>query len=122
MKDVCGFNRLELPRNNKMTVQSSLYLLQGWRANCDIQLILYDSDPTNPDCEELAKVTDYVVAYASKGNYSLQGEKEIFKSYILGLNDEAVNQGDVNEAKRLARMILNKSMSEKVISKQDCQD
>ncbi len=120
MKDVRGFNRLELPRNNKRTVQSSLYLLQGWRANCDIQLILYDSDPTNPDCEELAKVTDYVVAYASKGNYSLQGEKEIFKSYILGLNDEAVNQGDVNEAKRLARMILNKSMSEKVISKQEC--
>jgi hypothetical protein len=30
------------------------------------------------------------------------------------------NHGDVNEAKRLARMILNKSMSEKVISKQEC--
>jgi hypothetical protein len=120
VKDVRGFDRLELPRNNRRTVQSSLYLLRGWRANCDVQLILYDSDPTNPDCEELAKVTDYVVAYACKGNDSLQGEKEKFKSYILSLNDETVNQGDVNEARRLARMILNKSMAEKVISKQEC--
>ena len=46
VKDVCGFDRLELPRNNRRTVQSSLYLLRGWRANCDVQLILYDSDPT----------------------------------------------------------------------------
>ncbi len=120
VKDVRGFNRLELPRENRRTVQSSLHLLRGWRANCDVQLILYDSDPTNPDCEELAKVTDYVVAYACKGNDSLQGEKENFKSYILSLNDETLNHGDVNEAKRLARMILNKSMSEKVISKQEC--
>jgi hypothetical protein len=120
VKDVRGFNRLELPRKNRRTVQSSLFLLRGWRANCDVQLILYDSDPTNPDCEELAKVTDYVVAYACKGNDSLQGEKEKFKNYILSLNDEDANQGDVNEARRLARMILNKSMAEKVISKQEC--
>jgi hypothetical protein len=53
-------------------------------------------------------------------NDFLQGEKEKFKSYILGLNFETVNQGDVNEAKRLARMILNKSMAEKVISKHEC--
>jgi hypothetical protein len=120
VKDVRGFNRLELPRTNKRTVQSSLYLLQGWRANCDVQLILYDSDPTNPDCEELAKVTDYVVAYACKGNDSFKGEKEKFKNYIVGLKDDNVNEGNLNEAKRLARMILNKSMSEKVVSKQEC--
>jgi hypothetical protein len=120
VKDVRGFNRLELPRKNRRTVQSSLFLLQGWRANCDVQLILYDSDPTNPDCGELAKVTDYVVAYACKGNDSLQGEKEKFKGYILNLKDENVNEGHVDEAKRLARMILNKSMAEKVISKQEC--
>ena len=57
---------------------------------------MYDLDPTNPDCEELAKVTDYVVAYACKGNDSLQGEKEKFKSYILSLNNETLNHGDVN--------------------------
>jgi hypothetical protein len=81
---------------------------------------LYDSDPTNPDCEELAKVTDYVVAYACKGNDSLKGEKEKFKSFILNLKEENVNEGHVDEAKRLSRMILNKSMAEKVISKQEC--
>jgi hypothetical protein len=122
VKDVSGFKRLELPRTNRRTVQSSLYLLQGWRANCDVQLILYDSDPTNPDCVELAKVTDYVVVYVCKGNDSFKkGEKEKFRNYIgVGLKDDNVNEGNLNEAKRLARMILNKSMLEKVVSKQEC--
>jgi hypothetical protein len=120
VKDVHGFNRLELLRKNRRAVQSSLHLLQGWRANCDVQVTLYDSNPTNPNCEELGKVTDHVVPYACEGDNSLQGEKEKFTSYIFSLNDATVNQGNVNEAKRLARKILNKSMSEKVVSKQEC--
>ena len=38
--DVRGFYRLELPRENRRTVQTSTWLVQGWRANCDIQIIL----------------------------------------------------------------------------------
>ena len=75
MHDQHGFKHVELSRNNKHVVQSSLDMLQSWRGNCDFQLMLYDSDPFNPDPAEIARVTDYIVAYASKGNVSLADEK-----------------------------------------------
>ena len=61
-----GFDRLELPRNNSRIVVSSRWLLHGWRANCDIQLLLYQCDPSEPNPEEIARVTDYIVAYCCK--------------------------------------------------------
>jgi hypothetical protein len=57
-------------------IQTSLKTLQSWRSNCDVQLILYDSDPRNPDLSELAKVTDYVVSYACKGNCTHEAERQ----------------------------------------------
>ena len=120
VRDVRGFKRLELSRDNRRTVQSSTFLLQGWRANCDIQILLYDSDPSNPDPADVAKVTDYVVAYACKGNDALQPEKAKLKGYILNLREDAMTENVRTEAKTLARKILNKSISEKVISKQEC--
>jgi hypothetical protein len=43
-------------------------MLQSWRANCDIQIFLYQSDPNNPNLDEIAAVTDYIVSYTCKGN------------------------------------------------------
>ena len=63
--------------------QTSLYTLQPWRANCDLQILLYDSSPTDPNLEEIGKVTDYVVAYACKGNTTLQVEKDTVKNIIM---------------------------------------
>lgn len=83
VQDRRGFVRLELPRNNPRVTQSSLDLCVSWRANCDIQPILYNSDPRNPDPSDVAKVTDYVVAYACKGNASLAEEKQQIKSIIM---------------------------------------
>lgn len=120
VRDVRGFNRLEIPRDNRRTVQSSTYMLQGWRANCDIQILLYESDPSNPDPADVAKVTDYIVAYACKGNDALQTEKQKVKKFILSLRDDKMSDEPKMEAKTLARKILNKSLSEKVISKQEC--
>ena len=60
-RDDKGTKRLLLRRNNNRIIQTSTTTLQSWRSNCDIQLILYDSNPINPDLHELAKVTDYVV-------------------------------------------------------------
>ncbi len=37
---------------------------------------LYESDPKTPDPSEIAKVTDYVVNYACKGNLTLAVEKK----------------------------------------------
>lgn len=81
--DKRGFRRVELQRNNSRVVQSSLDMLQSWRGNCDIQVLLYDSDPLNPDPAEIARVTDYVVAYASKGNVSLADEKKQIRTLVM---------------------------------------
>ena len=54
-KDQRGFNQLCMKRNNERFNQTSLYCLQSWRANCDIQIIGYDTDPKNPDLSEIAK-------------------------------------------------------------------
>lgn len=83
IQDSRGFRKLELPRNHNRVIQSSLDLLQGWRANCDVQPILYESHPDHPDPSDIAKVTDYVVAYACKGNTSLAEEKTQIKSTIM---------------------------------------
>ena len=47
-------------------VQHSRTLLRGWRANSDIKLLLYYSDPSCPDINEIEEVCRYVVAYTGK--------------------------------------------------------
>ena len=79
-----GFDRLEFPRNHPRIVASSKWLLQGWRANCDIQIFLYEGNPSKPNPEEIARVTDYIVAYACKGNETILEEKKQIKALILG--------------------------------------
>ena len=64
-------------------VQTSMNTLRTWRGNCDIQVLLYTSDPRNPDPTDIARVTDYIVAYACKGNQMLQVEKDITKDIIM---------------------------------------
>ncbi len=117
--DVRGFYRLELPRKNPRTVQSSTWLVQGWRANCDIQILLYDCDPCNPDPEEIAKVTDYIVAYQCKGNDSFQKERDRVKEYILNLKPEDSSGDRKRDSSKLAKQVMNKSLAHKMISKQE---
>jgi hypothetical protein len=69
--------------NHKCVVQSSLDLCQSWRGKCDFQILLYESDPFSPDPSEIAWVTDYVVAYACKGNSTLTEEKRQIKQLVL---------------------------------------
>src|SRR5688572_12022804 len=115
--DLRGFDRLELPRNDRRIVASSRWLLQGWRANCDIQVLLYECDPLHPNPDEIARVTDYIVAYACKGNETILAEKQQMKALILGSQDVT---GSTNDVKRVARKLLNKTTKDKVISKQEC--
>ena len=75
-KDDKGTSKLLLKRTNERIIQSSVKILQSWRSNCDLQLILYNSDPRDPDIGELSKVTDYVVSYACKGNATHEAEKQ----------------------------------------------
>ena len=117
VRDLRGFDRLDLPRNHRRIVASSRWLLQGWRANCDIQVLLYECDPLHPNPDEIARVTDYIVAYACKGNETIVEEKKQMKALILGSQDIS---GTTNDVKKIARKLLNKTSKDKVISKQEC--
>lgn len=117
VRDLRGFDRLELPRNHKWIVATSRWLVQGWRANCDIQVLLYNCDPINPNPDEIARVTDYIVAYACKGNETIVEEMKQMKALILGSQEVS---GTSNDVKRIARKLLNTTTKNKIISKQEC--
>ena len=114
--DLRGFQRLELKRtNDQRFLQSSSYAVQSWRANCDIQILLYQSDPHYPDPSELATVTDYVVSYACKGNESISEEKQRFKTCLLSMH--SLDNGVA--PKTVATKTFNNSMKEIMISRQE---
>ena len=115
--DLRGFDRLELPRNNNRIIATSKWLVQGWRANCDLQVLLYECDPLYPNSDEIARVTDYIVAYACKGTETLVEEMKQMKALILGCEDVS---GTTKEVKKIARKLLNTTTKDKVISKQEC--
>jgi len=81
IEDCRGFKKLSLRRNHPRLLQTSLHCLQSWRANCDVSIMIYNSDPTYPDLSEIAEVTDYVVSYACKGNMAYAVEKEQLKDF-----------------------------------------
>jgi len=83
IKDKRGFQKLNLKRNHPRFLQTSFYCLQSWRANCDVSIMIFDSDPKHPDLSEIAEVTDYVVSYACKGNVSYALEKEQIKDFTM---------------------------------------
>ncbi len=81
--DKRGYLKLELKRNHRRIIQSSTDLMDTWRGNCDIKLLLYNCDPDNPDPSEIARVTDYLVSYTCKGNDAIREEKEQFRATIM---------------------------------------
>ena len=82
-KDEKNFLKLEMPRNNLRLHQTPIHVLRGWRGNCDIKILFYESSSENPDLEEIAQVTDYVVAYTCKGTETIKIERDILKDFIL---------------------------------------
>ena len=81
--DKKGIFTLQMKRTKSRRVnQLSIPLLQAWRANCDLKLLLYNSDPNSPDISEIESVTRYVVAYTSKKSHTLKSEKEHIQNII----------------------------------------
>ena len=80
-------------------------------------MLLYECHPMHPNPDEIARVTDYIVAYACKGNESIVEEKKQAKALILSTQDMT---GTTNDVKKMARMLLNKTLKDKVKSKQEC--
>ena len=73
---------IELPRNHRRIVQSSVTMLQSWRANCDIKVLLYDTDSIKPGFNTISRVTDYVVSYLYKGNTTMLEERFMSKYFV----------------------------------------
>ena len=91
-------------------------MLQTWRANCDIQILIYDSSPDAFDLQEVSRVTDYVVAYSCKGNATLREETETNKRIILGMEETT---GDRSELQSVCKRVINRAASSRLISKQE---
>lgn len=105
-----------MARNHSRVNQTSTTLLQGWRGNCDLQILIYDSHPDQFDLREISKVTDYVVAYSCKANTTFHEEVEMNKRIIMGMQETT---GDSSELKSLCRHLTNKASSARLISKQE---
>ena len=75
-----GISHFRMKRTHSVRlVQHSKYLLKAWRANCDVTLLLYFSDPTCPDLHEIEDVCRYVVAYTGKRHNTSQDKKKQFR-------------------------------------------
>lgn len=77
-----GILRFYMPRNHNRVNQTSLDLLQSWRGNCDVQFLIYESNPKEPSATDIGKVTDYIVGYACKGNKTLK-EERVQTQYLI---------------------------------------
>ena len=81
--DTRGFKTLKLKRNiSKRFNQSSMVMLQSWRANSDVKVLLYNSHPMCPDLREISRVSEYVVAYTCKGHMTLTQERSIISTTL----------------------------------------
>ena len=83
IKDKKGIKQFRMKRtHSKRVVQHSRTLLKGWRANCDVKLLLYYSNPKLPDIGEIEDVCKYVVAYTGKRNQTSRQEKDAIQNII----------------------------------------
>jgi hypothetical protein len=64
------------PMNTRRMVQISLFLTQVWRGNVDVKPLLYQSDASNPDPEDIVTCSDYLVGNQIKGAHILAIEKK----------------------------------------------
>ena len=85
VKDHREIEHLFMPRCYcKRINQHSRNLLQAWRANADVYLLIYWSDPNLSDVGEIESVCWYVVAYAGKRYTKFCREMNIIQAVILG--------------------------------------
>ena len=70
-------------RYSEGTNQHIRLLLQVCRANIDVQLLIYRSEPDLPDVGEIESICRYVVAYASKRYKTSYQEINMLQDVIL---------------------------------------
>ncbi len=71
-----------------------MFLARGWRANVDMQILIYDSPPDKVIPADISEVIDYIVSYICKGTETQVKEKADIKDLIL-------NSTEVHEGKKI---------------------
>jgi hypothetical protein len=104
------------PRNTRRMVQTSMFLTQVWRGNVDFKPLLYQSDPSNPDPEDIITCSDYLVGYKMKGAQTIEIERKNMKDLVMRMEDK---NGDITGGFNSARKLLNRASVERNISKQE---
>ena len=112
-----GFKKLKMPRNHSRLNQCSTDALRSWRANCDVQVFVYDSPPDRLDPHEIARVTDYTVGYSCKGHQTQGDERDQMVSFVNAYNEQT---GDERDVTKLTRQLLNRAAVNRIVSKQEC--
>jgi hypothetical protein len=69
-------------------VQTSMFLTQVWRGNVDVKPFLYQSDPSNPDPEDIIRCSDYMVGYKMKGAQTIATERKNIKDLVMRIEDK----------------------------------
>jgi hypothetical protein len=96
--------------------QTSMFLTQVWRGNVDVKPLLYQSDPSNPDPEDIITCSDYLVGYQTKGAQTIAIERKNMKDLVMRMEDK---NGDITGFFYAARKLLNRASIERNISKQE---
>jgi hypothetical protein len=78
-----GISHFRMKRMKSVrVVQHSKTLLRGWRANWDIKLLLYYSNPNCPDISVIEDVSRYVVSYMGKRHNTSQAKIDAIQNII----------------------------------------
>ena len=88
----------------------------SWRANCDVQVLLYKGNPDKPNIMEIAAIVDYIIAYCNKGN-ATQAE-ELIHTKNLVLNSQEIT-GCRKDVLRVCRQVLNTATTSHLVSLQE---
>jgi hypothetical protein len=109
---------LKLKRSHNRLKQTSSPMLQSWRANCDVQVIIYQSKK-ELDVYDVARVTSYFVSYTCKGSETSDQEADAIKSLILASEPVYVEDQSYDLA-RVIKKILHSFYGKRVIGKPEC--
>jgi hypothetical protein len=97
-------------------VHTSMFLTQFLRGNEDVKPLIYQSDPSKPDPEDIITCSDYLAGYQMKGAQTIAIERKNMKDLVMIMEDK---NGDITGFFYAAWKLLNRASVELTISKQE---
>jgi hypothetical protein len=89
-----------------------------WRGNVDVKPLLYQSDPSNTDPEDIVTCSDYLVGYQMKGAQTLAIEKKNMKDLVMNMEDMYGNKEGVFSAAR--KLLIMPRLTELYPNRKPC--